>query len=131
VIAVVAGLVVAALDCWQWRRNGIGVVIGVTVGGLLGGLVASTVGQALGHVDLVTATAGLAPGATLEAGLKLRATGVLLLWPLASLLVVMAVGASYGLDDDPVETVDDPAPGAEDVVPRAAPGDAVPPPPGP
>ncbi len=52
-----------------------------------------------------------------------------MLWPLASLLVALAVGASYGLGDDPTdEPLDDAStdPAPDDVIP-APPGQSWPP----
>ena len=95
VLAAVAGLVCGVVGVLRWRRDGIGLAVGEAVGGLVGALVAMLLGQWLGRASIDEA----AVGAVVEASLRVRATGVLLAWPLVALLIVVAVAVSFGLDD--------------------------------
>lgn len=110
VLGALAGLVCGVIGVLRWRRDGIGLAVGEAAGGVLGALVAMLVGQWLGRSTL---DGSAAVGTIAEASLQVRATGVLLAWPLVALLVVVAVAVSFGLDDpEPVGPDDAVSPGA-------------------
>lgn len=99
VVALVFGVVCAGV-AYRWtRRSGVAVVLGLAVGGLLASLVMWRVGAWLGP-DAVAAQARHAtPADTLHLPLQLRALGVLVVWPLVS--VVLSFGLIAGFQPAP------------------------------
>jgi hypothetical protein len=73
------------------RRRPIGVLVGLAVGGVLGGLVAWAVGHWLGPAAVADQPRVAVVGAELSTPLTLRATGVLVMWPLAAVIVGFAL----------------------------------------
>ena len=87
---VVAGLVGGAVAWWLGAAHGPAVVLGLVIGGLAAAWIAARVG---GEVDRVTARQLVEAGieGRREIAVQLRATSALLGWPLASLLVFLAL----------------------------------------
>lgn len=78
------------------RRGGITVAVCLAGGGLLGGYVAMRLGVALGPGSNVIALAKAVPaGHTFYGPLKLTGKGMLLVWPAASLLTLIALTALF------------------------------------
>lgn len=103
-LGIVAGLLVAAtvLVAGHRRERGPGEVLGLAVGGVLGALVAARVGELARHHEMVKALAVAVPGVTSADttrllgyfGFHVRATGVLMLWPIAAVGAHLLVTAS-------------------------------------
>ncbi|GAA2961283.1 ABC transporter permease [Streptomyces enissocaesilis] len=99
-LALTFGAVGAALAFWFNRRGGIPLVVGLALGGLLGSLLAWGVGVWFGPTDDVVARAReVGQGVTFDAPLKLGAKGALLAWPMAAMLVHLALTALFGPRD--------------------------------
>jgi hypothetical protein len=110
--------VVTALAVFLFRRSGgIALVLALAVGGLLGSVLAWRVGLLIGPDDDVVAAALKAgKGVTFDAPLKLAAKGALLAWPVAGMIVHLALTALFGpRDPDPWASYA--APGPEPVAP--------------
>lgn len=114
-LALAVGAVSGVVAFFFSRRGGIGIVLGLLVGALLGSLLAWRLGVWLGpNTDLPAAAKAAGAGKTFDGPLKLQAKGALLAWPLAGLLVHLALLAMFGTPD--------PAPPA----PQAYPGQPYP-----
>jgi hypothetical protein len=102
VLGIIAGVVVAVvvLVLGRHRERGPGEVLGLAAGGVLGALVAARVGDLARHHETVRAIAAAVPGVTSAQttkvlgyfGFHVRATGVLMLWPIAAVAVYLLVG---------------------------------------
>jgi hypothetical protein len=102
-LGIVAGILAAAvvLVLGRNRERGPGEVLGLAAGGVLGALVAARVGDLARHHQMVSTIARIVPGATPGEtsnildyfGFHVRATGVLLFWPIAAVAVHLL--ASY------------------------------------
>ncbi|WP_405619083.1 ABC transporter permease [Streptomyces sp. NBC_01511] len=126
-LAVGFGLVSAALVFWFRRRGGIPLVIGLALGGLLASGLAWLVGRELSPADVVTQARAAGVGATFDAPLELNAWGALLAWPVAAMLVHLALTALFGPRDPEPEWVPFGAPylpGGPQDEPKAGPQDA-------
>ena len=98
IIGAVCGLVTGGLAYWRSRarEGGVGVAVGLALGGLLGGYVAWKLGVALGPSGNIVATAKSVPlGRTFYGPLALTAKSVLLFWPAAALLALVALTALF------------------------------------
>jgi len=98
IIGVVCGLVTGGLAYWRSRarEGGLGVSFGLVLGGLLGGYIAWRLGVHLGPTGNIIATAKSVPlGRTFYGPTVLTAKGVLLAWPAAALLVLVALTALF------------------------------------
>jgi hypothetical protein len=106
-LGLIAGILVAVvvLVAGRHRERGPGEVLGLAIGGVLGALVAARVGEVARHHEMVKALAAVVPGVTSKEstrllgffGFRVRATGVLMLWPIAAVavhLLVTAIGSS-------------------------------------
>ena len=82
VVAAIAGAIIGFVSALLLRRHGIALSVGVVLGGIAGSGVALGVGLLLGE-PLV------------------RALPMLLLWPIAGMVGVVAVGVAVGLGPDP------------------------------
>lgn len=101
-LALGFGIVSAALVFWFRRRGGIPLVVGLALGGLLASGLAWLIGWGLGPDDVVTQARALGEGATFDAPLELNARGALLAWPVAAMVVHLALTALFGpRDPDP------------------------------
>lgn len=88
VIALVAGIVTGTLTQAFLHHRMPGAVVGLALGGTLASLAMWRVGHWFGAAAYTAAVHHVANGAHLYAPLNVRATGVLLLWPLAATLTV-------------------------------------------
>ncbi|MYT70526.1 hypothetical protein K377_00850 [Streptomyces sp. PsTaAH-137] len=116
---------VTALLVFLWRRRGgIGIVVALALGALLGGVIAWRFGIWLGPTRDVAAHAKeLGKGVVFDAPLELKAKGALLAWPLAAMVVHLALTGLFGPRD--------PDPYAEYYAPRGTEGTPGPQPQGP
>ncbi|MDX3852840.1 hypothetical protein [Streptomyces sp. AK02-01A] len=118
-LALAFGAVSAALVFLVFRkRGGVGLVVGLALGGVLGGLLAWQFGAWLGPTSDVVAHARAAgKGVTFDAPLELNAKGALLAWPVAAMVVHLALTALFGPRDPEPEwdwgTAYGPRPGEE------------------
>ena len=93
-LCVAAGLVLGMVAVWVARRTMardhalLGALGGVLVLGTLGAAAMWWTGERLGGFDLAAVVAESAEGSSITAPLSLRMPGVLVLWPLASVVVV-------------------------------------------
>ncbi|MCJ0868290.1 hypothetical protein [Streptomyces sp. AP-93] len=118
--------VLSALGVFLWRRGGgAAQVIGLAVGSVFATLVGWRVGLWLGPTsDLAAAARKAGKGVPFEAPLELLAHGALLGWPMAAVVVHLALTALWGTRDPapelamwpsayyqaPVDSADSPAP---------------------
>ncbi|MER6527459.1 AAA family ATPase [Streptomyces sp. NPDC001508] len=102
-LALAFGAVSAVVVFLVRRRGGIPLVAGLAVGGLLGSLLAWRLGVWLGPTqDVIAHAKAVGKGVSFSAPLKLGAWGVLLAWPVAALVVHLALTALFGpRDPDP------------------------------
>ncbi|GEM_PF-784069 len=96
-LCAIAGVIVAAIVlvvCHQRRVSAAAptVVAWALLSGVLGAVVLWWVGGQLGAVDLSAAISLAADGEQVTSGLQLRMTGVLVLWPLATSIVLAGFG---------------------------------------
>ncbi len=99
-LALGMGAVSALLVFLLRRRGGVPLVAALAVGGLLGAVVAWRLGVWLGPgTDVVARAKEAGRGVTFSAPLKLAAKGALLAWPLAGLLVHLALTGLFGPRD--------------------------------
>ncbi|MER7665032.1 hypothetical protein [Streptomyces sp. NPDC096193] len=99
-LALAFGAVSAAVLFLLRRRGGITLVVALAVGGLLGSLLAWGVGTWLGPTDDVVAHAReVGKGVVFDAPLELNAHGALLAWPVAAMVVHLALTALFGPRD--------------------------------
>ncbi len=102
-LAVGFGVLSAAVVFLLRRRGGVPLVVALCAGALLGSLLAWRLGVWLGpQQDVVAHARSVGEGKTFPAPLRLGAKGALLAWPLAALVVHLAVTALFGpRDPDP------------------------------
>lgn len=110
VCGAVAGAVVALVVVLRRRAHDVGELVALVVGGLLGSVVAWKVGGWLGPDAVAAQARSLRDGAVVTAPLQVRATGVLLVWPLVSVIVYFATvaGAERHADHAVAATPDTP-----------------------
>ncbi|MFF7988679.1 hypothetical protein ACFZDG_02655 [Kitasatospora xanthocidica] len=125
-IGLGAGILTAlgAFLATRRRGGGIAVALGLAVGGLLGSLGAWRIGRWLGPGDdLIGEARRVGNGGHFDANIDLGALGALLVWPMAAMVVLLALSAAVGKREE------DPPPywGAPPAapVPPAAPEDRV------
>ncbi|WP_233518081.1 ABC transporter permease [Streptomyces corynorhini] len=105
------GVLCAVLVFLFRRRGGIAVVAGLALGGVLGGVLAWKFGVWLGPTsDVVAHARAVGKGVTFDAPLELNAKGVLLAWPVAAMVVHLALTALFGPRDPEPEWEWGPAP---------------------
>ncbi|MEU3478681.1 DUF2567 domain-containing protein [Streptomyces sp. NPDC033754] len=93
---------VAGLVVFLWRREGgVPLVLGLALGGILGSLLAWGVGTYFGpERDVVAHAKAVGPNITFEAPLELNmAAAAMLAWPLAAMIVHLALTALFGPRD--------------------------------
>ncbi|MET9469298.1 hypothetical protein ABZY44_31800 [Streptomyces sp. NPDC006544] len=89
----------AAVFLWR-RRGGVAQVIGLAVGSVFAALVGWRVGLWLGpSPDLVAVARRVGKGVPFDAPLELMAHGTLLAWPMAAVIVQLALTALWGPRD--------------------------------
>ncbi len=99
-LALGFGALSAALVFLLRRRGGIPLVVGLALGGLLGAVLAWQLGTWLGPTSDVVAHAKAAgTGVAFDAPLELNAKGALLAWPVAAMVVHLALTALFGPRD--------------------------------
>ncbi|MEV6397647.1 hypothetical protein AB0M39_23230 [Streptomyces sp. NPDC051907] len=106
-LALGFGAVTAAAVFWWRRRGGVPLVVALAVGGVLGSLLAWGTGVWLGpsqDVEALAREAGV--GVAFDAYLKLEAWGVLLAWPVAAMVVHLALTAAFTPRDPDPENLD-------------------------
>jgi hypothetical protein len=86
VIAAVAGLVSGVVLLLWRRRDPLAMVVLVALGGALASWLMIHVGLAIGPEKELTALRGLPDGGQVSMQLKLHATGMAWIWPIAALL---------------------------------------------
>ncbi|MCI0688755.1 MAG: hypothetical protein L0Y54_16190 [Sporichthyaceae bacterium] len=101
-IAAGAGVLGAIVAFLWFRRRSIGVVCALLAAGYLAARLAAYVGGWLGP-DALSTHLGEPDGTRFLLPLQLRATGVMLLWPIAALLVYLALTLLFDRDDRPPE----------------------------
>ena len=94
-VGVVAGVICGFVIFFRARRHGVGAVIGLVAGGVLASLVAWRLGHLLGPGELAESAKSAKDGVPFSGPLELRAYGVLLMWPLASTTVFLALTAGH------------------------------------
>ncbi|MEU6485151.1 DUF2567 domain-containing protein [Streptomyces sp. NPDC046887] len=106
------GALSAAGVFWYQRRGGIPVVAGLALGGLLGSLLGWGIGTLLGPThDVAGHARELGAGVAFDAPLELKAYGAILAWPIAAMLVHLALTALFGpRDPEPDDWTPLPAP---------------------
>ncbi|MEV7936934.1 hypothetical protein AB0O82_12385 [Kitasatospora sp. NPDC088264] len=104
-IALGAGLLTAlgAFLATRQRGGGIAVALGLVVGGLLGSVGAWRLGRWLGPSnDLIAEARRVGNGGHFDASIDLGALGALLVWPMAAMVVLLALSAAFGKrEEDP------------------------------
>lgn len=99
-LALAFGAVSAALVLLYQRRGGIALVVGLAVGGLLASVLAWRLGVFFGpDQDVVAHARAVGKGVVFDAPLDLHAKGALLAWPLAAMIVHLALTAMFGPRD--------------------------------
>ncbi|MFE3826748.1 DUF2567 domain-containing protein [Streptomyces sp. NPDC059092] len=99
-LALAFGLVSAGLVFLFHRRGGIALVVGLALGGVLGAVLAWKFGAMLGPTsDVVAHAKQVGKGVTFDAPLELHAKGALLAWPVAAMVVHLALTALFGPRD--------------------------------
>lgn len=99
-LALAFGVIGAGLVFLFHRRGGIALVLGLALGGLLGSVVAWKFGVSLGPTtDVVAHAKQVGKGVAFDAPLELRAKGALLAWPIAAMVVHLALTALFGPRD--------------------------------
>lgn len=99
-LALAFGAVSAAAVFWIRRRGGIALVVALALGGLLGSLLAWGIGVWFGPThDVVAHAREVGEGVPFDAYLELRAKGAVLAWPVAAMVVHLALTALFGPRD--------------------------------
>ncbi|MEU5217904.1 DUF2567 domain-containing protein [Streptomyces sp. NPDC020807] len=100
-LALAFGAVAALVVFLARRRGGVPLVLGLALGGVLGSLVAWGVGTVFGPTrDVVAHAKAVGPQVVFEAPLELNmAAAAMLAWPLAAMIVHLALTALFGPRD--------------------------------
>ncbi|MGW7366321.1 hypothetical protein ACWGI8_23510 [Streptomyces sp. NPDC054841] len=99
-LALGLGVLSAAAVFWFHRRGGIALVAALAVGGLLGSALGWGIGYWLDPAhDVVAHARAVGPGVAFDAPLQLRAKAALLAWPVAAMVVHLALTALFGPRD--------------------------------
>ncbi|MER6996309.1 ABC transporter permease [Streptomyces sp. NPDC000410] len=100
-LAVGFGVLSAAAVFWIRRRGGVALVIGLALGGLLASALAWGVAVLIGpsEADVIAQARAADPGSTFEGPLELHSYAALLAWPVAAMLVHLALTALFGPRD--------------------------------
>lgn len=105
IIGLGAGILTAlgAFLVTRRRGGGIAVALGLAVGGLLGSLGAWRIGRWLGpSKDLIAEARRVGNGGHFDANIDLGALGALLVWPMAAMVLLLALSAAVGKrEEDP------------------------------
>jgi hypothetical protein len=99
-LALGLGVLSAAVVFWFHRRGGIALVAALALGGLLASALGWGIGYWFGPAhDVVAQARAVGEGVPFEAPLKLRAEAALLAWPVAAMVVHLALTALFGPRD--------------------------------
>ncbi|MFI1936781.1 DUF2567 domain-containing protein [Streptomyces purpureus] len=99
-LALAFGALAAALVFLLHRRGGVILVVALALGGVLGSLLAWGTGTFLGPTHDVAAHAReVGKGVVFDAPLELNTWGALLAWPVAAMVVHLALTALFGPRD--------------------------------
>ncbi|MFC9705445.1 DUF2567 domain-containing protein [Streptomyces sp. NPDC056943] len=100
-LALAFGAVAALVVFLLRRQGGVPLVLGLALGGVLGSLVAWGVGTSFGPArDVVAHAKSVGPNVVFEAPLELNmAAAAMLAWPLAAMIVHLALTALFGPRD--------------------------------
>lgn len=111
-LALAFGAVAAGLVFSFHRLGGVALVLGLAVGGVLGSLLGWGVGTFLGPThDVVAHAKAVGPNVVFDAPLKLKMWGAAMLaWPLAAMIVHLALTAVLGPRDPEPVWPESPAP---------------------
>lgn len=113
------------------RGGGIAIALGLAIGGLLGSIGAWRLGRWLGPGDdLIGEARKVGNGGHFDASIDLGALGALLVWPMAAMVVLLALSAAFGKREEdpppywgvPAGTYGDPAGEAPEAVGQVPPG---------
>ncbi|MFV2121906.1 hypothetical protein ACE14D_27180 [Streptomyces sp. Act-28] len=112
-VFVLLGLAFGALSSlavFLWhRRGGVAVVVGLALGGVLGSVLGWGTGTLLGPThDVVARARAVGEGVAFDAPLEIQAYGALLAWPVAAMVVHLALTALFGPRDPEPEWELDP-----------------------
>lgn len=104
-ITLAAGIMVALVVYLRTRPGRVVPLVALVVGGVLGSLAAWRLGHLLGPGSLQATAAGLPVGSRFRGPLDVSAYGVLLAWPMATVITYFAVaaGAETGEHEQPQE----------------------------
>ncbi|MET9257939.1 AAA family ATPase [Streptomyces sp. NPDC048182] len=119
-LALAFGALSGAVVFLLRRRGGVPLVVALGAGGLLASLLAWWLGTHLGPTsDVIAHARAVGKGVTFSAPLKLGAKGALLAWPLAALVVHLALTGLFGpRDPDPYGEWGRPEPDAWGTTPQ-------------
>ncbi|MFF0276406.1 DUF2567 domain-containing protein [Streptomyces sp. NPDC004330] len=109
-LALAFGAVAALVVFLLRRRGGVPLVLGLALGGVLGSLLAWGLGSYFGPTsDVVAHAKAVGPNVTFEAPLELNlGAAAMLAWPLAAMIVHLALTAAFGPRDAEPEPWDQP-----------------------
>ncbi|MFE2009656.1 DUF2567 domain-containing protein [Streptomyces sp. NPDC059491] len=111
-LALAFGAVAALAVFLLRRKGGVPLVLGLAAGGVLGSLLAWWIGTRFGPTDDVVAHAkAVGPNVVFEAPLELNlGAAAMLAWPLAAMILHLALTAVFGPRDPEPEPWDQPKP---------------------
>ncbi|WP_306326711.1 DUF2567 domain-containing protein [Streptomyces venezuelae] len=111
-LALAFGAVAALVVFLLRRKGGVPLVLGLALGGVLGSLLAWGLGTYFGPTsDVVAHAKAVGPGVAFEAPLELNlGAAAMLAWPLAAMIVHLALTAALGPRDPEPELWDQPKP---------------------
>ncbi len=89
-LGLLAGLLTGCLGYWRYRR-GLPTMLGLTGAAALGSFIARHVGVAQGPPTIIQGALGVPDGGTFHANLQLKASAVLLAWPVGVLLAYVCL----------------------------------------
>jgi hypothetical protein len=90
VLGLLAGLLAGCLGYWRYRR-GLPTMLGLTGAAVLGAFIARHVGMALGPPTIIQGALGVPDGGTFHANFQLKASAVLLAWPVGVVLAYVCL----------------------------------------
>ncbi|MER6095501.1 DUF2567 domain-containing protein [Streptomyces sp. NPDC001728] len=111
-LALAFGAVAAIVVFLLRRKGGVPLVLGLAIGGVLGSLLAWGLGVSFGPTsDVVAHAKAVGPRVAFEAPLELNlAAAAMLAWPLAAMIVHLALTAVFGPRDPEPDPWDQPKP---------------------
>ncbi|MYW03940.1 hypothetical protein [Streptomyces sp. SID3343] len=101
VCSIVAGIVLAPLAFWRFRRQGVATAVGLALGGVAGAYLAFRIGVWLGPDDILEQVRKVGLNKEFDHPLDLQAKGILYLWPIASMVIFLGLSAGFAPADKP------------------------------